>query len=158
ETARGGILREGLGFDRCHVAVVTNIGQGDHLDLRGIETVEDLARVKRTLVESVAPDGSAVLNAADPLVAAMIDHCPGRVIFFARDAAHPVLASHRTRGERAVFVRSGAIVLAEGDREEVLAPLTNVPLTLSGRIGFQIENVLAACAAVWSLALPLDAL
>ena len=54
ETARGGILREGLGFDRCHVAIVTNIGQGDHLDLRGIDTLEDLARVKRTVVENVA--------------------------------------------------------------------------------------------------------
>jgi cyanophycin synthetase len=158
ETARGGILREGLGFDSCQVAVVTNIGQGDHLDLRGIETVEDLARVKRTLVESVAPDGVAVLNAADPLVAAMSDRCPGRVIFFARDGAHPTLMSHRARGERVVFVRFGAIVLAEGGREEVLAPLTSVPLTHGGRIGFQIENVLAACAAVWSLALPLDAI
>ena len=71
ETARGGILREGLGFDRCHVAVVTNIGEGDHLTLRGIDTLEELARVKRTVVECVAPDGVAVLNAADPLVAAM---------------------------------------------------------------------------------------
>jgi cyanophycin synthetase len=158
ETARGGILREGLGFDRCHVAVVTNIGQGDHLDLRGIETVEDLARVKRTLVESVAPDGTAVLNAADPLVAAMADRRPGRVIFFARDATHPVLTGHRARGERAVFVRAGTIILAEGEREEVLAPLTSVPMTHGGRAGFQVENALAACAAVWSLALPLDAI
>jgi cyanophycin synthetase len=158
ETARGGILREGLGFDRCHVAVVTNIGQGDHLSLRGIDTLEDLARVKRTLVEAVAPEGFAVLNAADPLVPTMAEHCPGRVIFFARDAAHQVLTAHRGRGQRAVFVRSGAIVLAEGEREEVLAPLENVPLTHGGRAPFQVENVLAACAAIWSLGLPLDAL
>ncbi len=157
ETARGGILREGLGFDRCHVAVVTNIGQGDHLDLRGIDTLEDLARVKRTVVEAVAPDGAAVLNAAEPLVAAMAAHCPGRVIFFARDPAHPVLTAHRARGERAVFVRGNEIVLAEGEREEVLAALERVPLTHGGRVAFQVENVLAAVAAVWSLALPLDA-
>ncbi len=99
-----------------------------------------------------------MLNAADPLVAAMSDHCPGRVIFFARDIAHPVLESHRARGERVVFVRTGAIVLAEGGHEEVLASLTSVPLTHGGRAGFQVENVLAACAAVWSLALPLDAI
>jgi cyanophycin synthetase len=158
ETARGGILREGLGFDRCHVAVVTNIGQGDHLDLRGISTLEDLARVKRTVVEAVEPDGTAVLNAADPLVAAMADHCLGRVIFFARDASLAALTTHRARGERAVFVRSGAIVVAEGQREEVLAPLEKVPLTHCGRIGFQIENAMAACAAAWALQLPLDAL
>ena len=90
ETARGGILREGLGFDQCDVAVVTNIGEGDHLGLRGIETLEELARVKRTVVEAVAPTGAAVLNAADPLVAAMADHCPGAVIFFARDCRPPV--------------------------------------------------------------------
>ncbi|HWG47669.1 MAG TPA: cyanophycin synthetase [Gemmataceae bacterium] len=158
ETARGGILREGLGFDRCHVAIVTNIGQGDHLNLRGIDTLEDLARVKRTLVESVAPNGVAVLNAADPLVAAMADHCPGRMIFFARDAGHPVLTAHQARGERAVFVRSGTIVLTEDDREEVLLALEDVPMTHGGYVGFQVENALAACAAVWSLGLPLDAL
>ncbi|HEU0116573.1 MAG TPA: Mur ligase family protein, partial [Thermomicrobiales bacterium] len=158
ETARGGILREGLGFDRCHVAVVTNIGEGDHLNLRGVETLEDLARVKRTPIESVAPDGAAVLNAADPLVADMAGHCPGRVIFFARDGNHPLLVAHRARGERAVLVRDNAIILAEGEREEVLMPLERVPLTHSGRAGFQVENALAACAAVWSLKVPLDAI
>ena len=158
ETARGGILREGLGFDRCHVAVVTNIGAGDHLTLRGIDTLEELARVKRTVVECVAPDGVAVLNAADPLVAAMASHCPGRVIFFARNADHPVLSGHRKRGERAIFIRGSEIVLAEGEREQVLTSVECVPLTHSGQVGFQVENVLAACAAVWSLDLPLESL
>lgn len=109
-------------------------------------------------MEAVAPDGVAVLNAADPLVAVMAGHCPGRVVFFAQDATHPVLTAHRARGERAVFIRSGAIVFAEGEREEVLTALENVPLTHGGRVGFQVENVLAACAAVWSLQLPFDAL
>src|ERR1700753_2526150 len=85
ETARGGILREGLGFDRCTVGVVTNIGRGDHFGLRGIETLEELARVKRVVVENVADDGVAVLNAGDPLVAAMAPACPGRVVFFGRN-------------------------------------------------------------------------
>jgi cyanophycin synthetase len=71
ETARGGVLREGLGFDRCDVAVVTNIGMGDHLGLSYISTVEDLAVVKRVIVQNVAPTGTAVLNAADPMVAKM---------------------------------------------------------------------------------------
>lgn len=157
ETARGGILRQGLGFDFCDVAIVTNIGGGDHLDAHGVETVEDLACVKRTVVENVAAGGVAVLNAADPLVAAMADHCLGRVIFFARNAEHPVLTAHRARGERVIFARAGQIVLAEGQREEVLTSLERVPLTHGGRIGFQVENVLAACAAVWSLDVPLEA-
>ncbi len=67
ETARGGILREGLAFDRCDVAVVTNIGEGDHLGLGGVETREQLARVKRTIVDAVGADGAAVLKADDPL-------------------------------------------------------------------------------------------
>jgi cyanophycin synthetase len=151
ETARGGILRQGLGFDFCDVAIVTNIGEGDHLDAHGVETVEELARVKRVVVENVAASGVAVLNAADPLVAAMADHCPGRVLFFSRHAEDPIVKAHRARGERVIFVRGGEIVLAEGQREEVLTSLEGVPLTHGGRIGFQVENVLAACAAVWSL-------
>jgi cyanophycin synthetase len=150
ETARGGILREGLGFDRCDAAVVTNIGRGDHLSLRGVETLEDLARVKRTVVEAVSPGGSAILNASDPLVAAMAGHCPGRVIYFARQAS-PVVQEHRKRGGRAVLVRGGEVVLAEGPREEALLPLARAPLTHSGRVGFQVENVLAAVGAAWSL-------
>ena len=66
-----GMLREGLAFDRCDVAVVTNIGSGDHLGLNYITTVEDLAVVKRVIVQNVTPNGTAVLNAADPMVAAM---------------------------------------------------------------------------------------
>jgi cyanophycin synthetase len=151
ETARGGILRAGLGFDRCDVAVVTNIGEGDHLGLAEIETPEDLARLKRTLVEAVLPGGAAVLKADDPLTAAMAPHCPGQVVFFARDGGHPVIAAHRAAGGRAVFVRHGAIVLADAEREEVLSPLAGVPLTLDGRIGFQVENALAAAAAAWVL-------
>jgi cyanophycin synthetase len=157
ETARGGILREGLGFDRCDVAVVTNIGAGDHLGLRGVDTPEDLARVKRTVVEAVAPGGAAVLNAAEPLVAAMAGHCPGEVIYFARDGGHPVVAGHREEGGRAVFARDGAVVLAHGAREEALLPLARVPLTHGGRVPFQVENALAAAAAAWALGEPLDA-
>ncbi len=155
ETARYGILREGLGFDRCDVAVVTNIGGGDHLGRRGIDTPEQLARVKQVVVESVAPGGWAVLNADDPLVAGMAGRCPGAVVLFARDAGRPALAAHRAARGRAVFVRDGALVLAEGDREEVLLPLGRVPMTHSGQIAFQVENVLAATAAAWALGVPL---
>ncbi len=156
ETARGGILREGLGFDQCDVAVVTNIGKGDHLSPDGLDTIEDLARAKRIVVEAVAPTGTAVLNAADPLVAAMAQHCPGAVTYFARDGSQFVLAGHRATGGRGVFVRDGAVILATGDREEVLAPLGQVPLTHEGRIGFQVENVLGAAAAAWALGAPLE--
>ena len=153
ETARGGILREGLGFDRCSVAVVTNIGAGDHLGMNYINTVEDLAVLKRVIVQNVAPEGYAVLNAADPIVAAMAASSPGKVIYFAGDRHHPVMATHRAQGHRSVYVDGDSIVAAEGSWRETVH-LRDVPITQGGRIGFQVENVMAAVAAAWGAGLP----
>ena len=150
ETARGGLLREGLAFDRCDVAVVTNIGSGDHLGLNFITTREDLAVLKRVIVQSVANDGMAVLNAADPIVAKMAQDCPGSVIFFATDRDHPVMAAHRALGKRVVYVEGDAIICAEGGTRYRL-PLAEVPITLGGAIGFQTEKARAATAAAWAL-------
>ncbi len=121
ETARGGVLREGLGFDMCDVAVVTNIGIGDHLGLNYITTVDELAVVKRVIVENVAPHGTAVLNAADPQVARMAAHCPGGIIFFARDKANPVLATHKAQGKRVVYANEEGIVCQEGRKSYRIA-------------------------------------
>lgn len=156
ETARGGVLREGLGFDRCAVAVVTNIGAGDHLGLNYITTVEDLAVLKRVIVQNVAASGYAVLNATDANVAAMAAVCPGQVIYFAADRTHPLMATHRAQGRRVVYVEDGAIVAAEGSWRERM-PLAEVPLTRGGAIGFQVENAMAAVAAAWGVGLSWDA-
>ncbi len=156
ETARGGILRAGLGFDQCDVAIVTNIAEGDHLGLGAIETPEDLAKVKRCVVEVVAKNGAAVLNAADPLTAAMASKCPGSVIFFAQDELHPLMAGHRHAGGKVVFVRENAILVAEGEHEDVLLSLNHVPFTHGGVVGFQVENCLAAVAAAWNLGISLE--
>ncbi|MBI2801168.1 MAG: cyanophycin synthetase [Gammaproteobacteria bacterium] len=150
ETARGGLLREGLGFDRCRVAVVTNIGKGDHLGLNFITNVDDLAILKRVIVQNVAPDGYAVLNAADPITAGMAAGCPGAVIFFAADRTLPLMATHQARGRRLVFVENDAVVAMEGGVEHRL-PLARIPLTRRGALGFQVENVMAAVAAAWAL-------
>lgn len=163
ETARGGILREGMAVDFCDVAVVTNIGEGDHLGLNGIDTVDQLARVKRTIVDAVAPKsatspgGTAVLKADDPLTAEMAAFCPGSVVFFCRDSEHPVMVKHRSEGGRVVFVRENFVVLAEGTNLEIpLLSLDRIPLTHRGRIWFQVENVLAATAANWALGIPAE--
>ena len=153
ETARGGILREGLGFDRCQVAVVTNIGAGDHLGLNYITTVEDLAVLKRVIVQNVAATGYAVLNATDPIVAAMALSCPGKVIFFASDRHQPVMATHRAQGHRTVYVDGDSVVAAEGSWRETIH-LRDVPITRNGKIGFQVENVMASVAAAWGAGLP----
>jgi len=142
ETARGGILREGLAFDQCDVAVVT---------------LEDLKVLKRVIVLNVAPTGMAVLNAADPAVAAMAPHCPGGVTFFALGGEHPLIATHRAQGKRVVYAEDGDIVCVEGAFEQRL-PLAQVPITHGGHIGFQVENVMASVGAAWALGVAWEAI
>lgn len=156
ETARGGILREGLGFDTCDVGVVTNVGEGDHLGISDIETVEQLAKVKRCIIEAVHKNGYGVLKANDPLTAEMAEKCKGSVVFFAIDPNDPVLTAHRAKGGRGAFIRDNAVILAEGDIDFVLLSLDRVPLTHNGRISFQVENVLAAASACWALGMPCE--
>jgi cyanophycin synthetase len=158
ETARGGMLREGLGFDWCDVAVVTNVGEGDHLGMGGIHTASELAAVKAIPVRRVSERGAAVLNADDPLVVAMAGLCRGTVIFFSRHADSPRLSSHCAGGGKAVTVRDGYIVIRTGKSERRVAQVDQLPLTHGGRIGFQIDNLLAAVAAGFWLGLSVEAL
>ena len=150
ETARGGVLREGLAFDRCDVAVVTNVGSGDHLGLNYITTVQDLAVLKRVIVQNVSSKGVAVLNAADPNVASMANKTKGAVTFFAQDRHHPVMATHRAQGHAVVYVEEGNLVAAQGDFKHHI-PLGRIPVTHGGAIGFQVENAMASVAAAWAL-------
>lgn len=153
EAGRGGILREGLGFDKCDVAVVTNIGEADHLGQFDLQTPEQMVSVKRSAVDVVLPQGFKVLNAEDPLVADMTLLGRGATIFFAQDSAHPRLAAHRVSGGRSVYRHHGLLVAADGEQETVVARLEEIPLIHGGRVAFQVENVLAATAAAWALGL-----
>ena len=152
ETARGGVLREGLAFDYCDVAVVTNVGSGDHLGLNYITTVDELAVLKRVIVQNVAPKGTAVLNAADPVVAKMAAKCKGAVTFFALDKSNPVMTTHLAQGRGGVYVENQQLVAAKGAVKHYI-DLADIPVTLGGTIGFQVENVMASVAAVWALGL-----
>jgi cyanophycin synthetase len=135
------------------VAVVTNIGAGDHLGLNYITTVEDLSVLKRVIVQNVEPHGMAVLNAADPHVVRMAEHCPGQVTFFGPSEHHPVIATHRALGKRVVFVSDDHLVAAEG-ATQVRIPLSQIPITRHGTIGFQVDNAMAAIGAAWALDVP----
>jgi len=153
ETARGGILREGLGFDRCQVAVVTNIGRGDHLGMNHIDSIDDLALVKRVIVANVAPDGYAVLNAADPMVVSMQAVCPGNTIFFARDPSLSAMKRQAAIGQRTVRIDGNSIVAVQGTAVIHRFDLARIPLTGGGSIPFQVDNAMAAVAAGWALGL-----
>jgi cyanophycin synthetase len=158
ETARGGILREGLGFDLCDVAIVTNVGEGDHLGLNGIDEVRDLARVKAVPVRAVSARGAAVLNADDPLVVEMAKLCRGTVVFFSRNAASQVLVQHRAAGGTVVTVIDGQIAIARGRQVTPVARVDQLPLSVGGRVGFQVDNLLASVAAAHWLGIPVEAI
>lgn len=146
ECARGGIVREGLGFDYCDVGVVTNIGRGDHLGMAHIHTVEEIARVKRVVVEAVAPWGFAVLNADDPLSAEMASYCKGEPVFFSFSKDNKNIQESIERGRLAIFISDDSIVAKQGSME-LTFPLERIPIALGGKVRFEIQNVMAALGA-----------
>jgi cyanophycin synthetase len=158
ETARGGILRSGLGFDSCDVGVVLNVS-ADHLGLRGIDTVEQLAEVKAVIAAAVRPGGHTILNADDPLVFRMRASTRGQVVLFslAGAEANPRVAEHLAAGGTAAVIEDmegeEGFVLRRGGERMPVASVAEVPLTVGGAARVQIANVLAAVAAVHSCGL-----
>jgi cyanophycin synthetase len=150
EVARGGILREGLGYGRNDVAVVLNV-TGDHLGLREIDTIEQLAAVKRVIVEAVPRDGFAVLNADDDLVLEMRKHCSGNVILFTMHQDHELIERWVRRGRKAVVLqhddKGELIVLRDGRRTMPVGYTHQFPATFDGRARMNVQNLLAAVAA-----------
>jgi cyanophycin synthetase len=147
ETARGGILKRGLAFDRCDVGVVLNVAT-DHLGLDGIDTIEDLAQVKAVVALSASK--AAVLNAEDALCVAMARRVrPGtEIVFFSMEADNPVLLKHLADGGRGVYLQDGAVVIADGTRHQALVQVDSMPVAFEGRARFNIANSLAAAAAL----------
>ena len=150
ETARGGIVRSGLGFDRCNVAVVTNVAS-DHLGLKGIETMADLARVKAVVPSAVFRDGASVLNADNQWTVEMARDARGEIIFFSLDETNPNIRDHLREQGRAVVLRQTpegeALVLVTPASETVVVLAHEIPATAQGRIRVNIANALAATAA-----------
>lgn len=156
ETARGGILREGLGFDRCDVGTVLNIS-ADHLGLGGIETLEQLADVKSLVVEVVRADGTSVLNADDPLVAMMAERAGGRVIYWSMhggDNGSDLVREHIARGGTAAVLQPGIrgdmIAIYEGEQYIPLLWTHLIPATLEGKARHNVANALAAAAIAYA--------
>lgn len=143
ECARGGLLRAGLGFKKCDVAIVTNV-TADHLGLKGIHTVDQLARVKGVVPETVLPDGYAILNADDDLVYDMRRNLNCNVVLFSMDENNPhIKAMQRLNGITAVY-ENGYVTICRGEWKMRLMKAENIPLTYGGKAKFMIQNVLAA--------------
>ncbi|HHV78585.1 MAG TPA: cyanophycin synthetase [Firmicutes bacterium] len=155
EVARGGIIKEGLGFDTCDVAVVTNLA-GDHLGQDGVETLEDLAFVKSLVVESVKRDGFVVLNADDPASQLIVSRASAPIIYYSRRSDNILIHRHVSQGGKAVVLQKGRLYLLEAKRMEKLFTMRSVPACLNGRLPHNVDNLLAATAACLGLGLPAE--
>lgn len=143
ETARGGILRAGLGFQNCNIAVVTNVAP-DHLGLKGIHTMDQLAKVKSVVVESVLPEGHAILNADDDLVFAMREKLQCKIALFSMDENNPRIRKHMKNNGICALYENGYITVCKGEWKLRIIKAVNVPLTFGGRASFMIQNILPA--------------
>lgn len=146
ETARGGILRSGLGFNHCNIAIVTNVA-ADHLGLKGINTLEDLARVKGVVAESVLPDGHCILNADDDLVYEMHKFLKCNVAYFSMDENNPRIIEHCRKGGLAAIYENEYVTICKGDWKLRVEKVANIPLTFRGKATFNIQNTLPAVLA-----------
>jgi len=155
ETARGGILRAGLGFGHCNVAVVTNI-QEDHLGLQDIHTLEEMAKVKGVVVESVWKDGYAVLNADNKHCVEIGKNASCNIAYFSMDENNPIVVEHCKKGGIAAIYEDGYITIKKGDWKFRVEKVTMVPLTFGGRVTFMIYNVLAATLAAYVYGFKID--
>ncbi len=146
ECARGGILKAGLGFHNCDISIVTNVA-ADHLGLKDINTIEEMARVKSVVAESVLPEGYCILNADDDLVYDMRKNIPGNTAFFSLDENNPRITKHCENGGIAAIVENGYVTICKGTWKIRVDKVVNIPLTFSGKAVFMIQNILPAVLA-----------
>ncbi|HVF29868.1 MAG TPA: cyanophycin synthetase [Pyrinomonadaceae bacterium] len=146
ETARGGIIRSGLGFDYCDIGVVTNVA-ADHLGLKDVNTLEDLARVKSVVPRAVSRRGFAVLNAEDPHVYKMREMVEGHCVYFSMDENNEHIQRQARRGRISCVYENGYVTILKGQWKVRIEKVSNIPLTYGGRAEFMVQNVVAATLA-----------
>lgn len=148
ECARGGILRSGLGFHNCDMAIVTNVAE-DHLGLQDIDTIEQLARVKGVVPESVLPGGYAILNADNKWTVAMAKELKCKVAWFSMDEKNPVIQKHMKKGGLAAIYEDHYVTICKGTWKIRVEKAANIPLTYGGRAAYNIANVLPTVLAAF---------
>ncbi|MFZ1322933.1 MAG: cyanophycin synthetase [Ignavibacteria bacterium] len=150
ETARGGLLRAGLGYDGCEIGIVLNV-TADHLGLKDIDSLEDMSRVKAIVAENVFPTGYAVLNADDKLVLNMRERLECHVALFSMDENNEAVKAHTNKGGIACVYENNFITMLKGHWKLRVEKVINIPLTFEGKAAFMIQNVLAATLASYIL-------
>lgn len=155
ECARGGLLRAGLGFHTCDIGIVTNVAS-DHLGLKGIHTIEQLAKVKGVIPETVVKDGYAILNADDDLVYDMRRSVQCNVALFSMDEDNPRIKAMQKLGGISAVYENGYITICRGEWKLRVIKAVNVPLTYGGRATFMIQNVLPAVITAYIKGFTID--
>jgi cyanophycin synthetase len=155
ETARGGILRSGVGFNQCDVGVVLNVA-ADHLGIGDIDTIEELAHLKSVVAETARPNGYAVLNADDPLVVAMAKRVKAQIAYFSMNPDSELVKAHTQQGGLAAVYENGYLSILKGDWTLRIEQAVNVPLTMGGRAPFMIANALAASLAAFAQGISIE--
>ncbi len=155
ETARGGILRAGLGFDYCDIGAITNVSE-DHLGLRGVETLEELAYVKSIVIEVVRRDGYSILNAEDPHLVPLAERARGTLCYFSLDPDNEVLRNHLEQGGIGATLRDHSIVIRRGSYDLPAINLNSIPATFNGRAMFNVANAMVAALAAHLSSVSLD--
>lgn len=150
ETARGGIIRRGLAYDLADVAVITNITE-DHLGCDGVKDMEDLCYVKSLIAEAVKEEGYAVINADDKYSKTIIDRIKANIIYFSKDYKNPLIINSIREGKTVVYLKEDYICINKKRKEYKLSNIDDIPIILNGALKFNIENVMAACAALVGL-------
>lgn len=146
ECARGGILRSGLGFDNCDISIVTNISE-DHLGLKGINTLSEMARVKAVVARSTFDHGTSILNADDDLVYAMKNDLDCNIALFSMDAHNPRIKSHCENGGLAAVIERGYVTICKGEWKIRICKVDSIPLAFEGKAEFMIKNILPSVLA-----------
>lgn len=148
ESARGGILRNGLAFRNCDIAIVTNVS-ADHIGLGGIETIEQMAKVKAIVPETVFPHGYAILNADDDLVYDMRKNLDCNVALFSMDENNERIKNHCNNGGMAAVFENGYVSIMKGNWKIRVEKVTDIPITFSGKAVHNIMNTLPAILACY---------
>ncbi len=155
ETARGGLIKRGLAYEESDVAVITNITE-DHLGLDGVNTMEELTKVKALVIEAVKSDGHCVLNADDAWSMTILDRCIGNLILFSKTRENQLIKEHLEKGNKAVFIENGYVCFEQNNILSPIIKVKEIPITLKGKLEHNIENSLAAIATSIALNVNLE--
>jgi len=155
ETARGGLVRSGLGYDISDIGILTNISE-DHIGLDGIYTLEDLLNVKSLVLKAIKDSGYAILNADDPMVIKAAPIIKSKIIYFSIHANNIFIHKHLAEGGTSVFIKDGLITIGVGEQLMQSIYISKVPATFGGKLIHNVENTLAAVSATYALKVPMD--